>query len=433
MRIKAIHIANIPPFAEAFMMYLAEPQTTSEAGKKATVDLIVGQNGTGKSRILSCIAYLAGAERAMIRRGMKEPSGGMSLAHVPANSFSGKEPSFRLEMDGPGSLNEHPGFRGDHTNRDAIFFDHTPVFSYSGTAYIDDSAVQKETSGGRNDHLTQASFHKPPEYSQLLIRRLIKLQCAGAQEYRARTLGGPRPAIDLLEWNEYTLAKLEEVLTTHFGQGWPVAFKADVDSPSIEVLWRGSYLGFSMLPDGFKVILGWLVDLSLRLHESAAESAFEREAIVLMDEPECHLHPAWQRKLIPVAQSLFPNVQFIIATHSPFMAMSLNEGRIHKLILGKDGLVKCDSKRAEKGDSILAAIREIFEIEEMFDPETELLFAQFRTAKANAVDGMPGAREEAGKILNQIADRGEELALIARAEALQLRDILKANPRDIQL
>lgn len=44
---------------------------------------------------------------------------------------------------------------------------------------------------------------------------------------------------------------------------------------------------------------------------------------MLIDEPETHLHLALQRQIMPILTKLFPNVQFIVATHSPFILSSL--------------------------------------------------------------------------------------------------------------
>lgn len=44
---------------------------------------------------------------------------------------------------------------------------------------------------------------------------------------------------------------------------------------------------------------------------------FTAKAIVLIDEIELHLHPKLQRKIMPKLSEIFPNVQFIVTTHSP--------------------------------------------------------------------------------------------------------------------
>lgn len=51
--------------------------------------------------------------------------------------------------------------------------------------------------------------------------------------------------------------------------------------------------------------------------EEAINAILERSGIVLIDEIELHLHPQWQREVLPALQKTFPNIQFIITTHSP--------------------------------------------------------------------------------------------------------------------
>ena len=45
----------------------------------------------------------------------------------------------------------------------------------------------------------------------------------------------------------------------------------------------------------------------------------KKQAIVIIDELDAHIHPSWQRKLIPILRKNFPNVQFIISAHSPLL------------------------------------------------------------------------------------------------------------------
>jgi predicted ATP-binding protein involved in virulence len=49
---------------------------------------------------------------------------------------------------------------------------------------------------------------------------------------------------------------------------------------------------------------------------------------VLIDELDVHLHPKWQRRLIDDLRRTFPNVQFIAASHSPFVVQSLRSGEL---------------------------------------------------------------------------------------------------------
>lgn len=52
---------------------------------------------------------------------------------------------------------------------------------------------------------------------------------------------------------------------------------------------------------------------------------------VLLDEPENHLHPSLQRELIPDFLTAFPRVQFIVATHSPFVVTATPESTVYAL------------------------------------------------------------------------------------------------------
>ena len=66
------------------------------------------------------------------------------------------------------------------------------------------------------------------------------------------------------------------------------------------------------------------------------------EGIVLIDEIETHLHVALQKEIVPILTELFPNIQFVLTTHSPFILNSTPNAVIYDLeknLLVPDGLV----------------------------------------------------------------------------------------------
>jgi len=75
----------------------------------------------------------------------------------------------------------------------------------------------------------------------------------------------------------------------------------------------------SQLSSGEKSVISLVADLAVRLSILNKESskALRGNGIVLIDELDMHLHPKWQRNLIPALKKVFPNVQFIATTHSP--------------------------------------------------------------------------------------------------------------------
>lgn len=78
-------------------------------------------------------------------------------------------------------------------------------------------------------------------------------------------------------------------------------------------------LRVDLLSDGEKCTLAMLGDLARRLvlANPNAVKPLDGKGIVLIDEIELHMHPKWQRKVLPTLKKLFPNIQFIVTTHSP--------------------------------------------------------------------------------------------------------------------
>jgi hypothetical protein len=78
-------------------------------------------------------------------------------------------------------------------------------------------------------------------------------------------------------------------------------------------------LSLDKLSQGTLSLLGWIGVLIQRLHEASASG--QQRAIVLLDEIDAHMHPEWQQLIIARLVDAFPLVQFIVSTHSPFLAV----------------------------------------------------------------------------------------------------------------
>lgn len=86
----------------------------------------------------------------------------------------------------------------------------------------------------------------------------------------------------------------------------------------------GKKFKFTQLSAGYAAALDIVADLILRMQKPGSlVRAYDKPGIVLIDEPETHLHLALQRQIMPILTKLFPSVQFIVATHSPFILSSL--------------------------------------------------------------------------------------------------------------
>ena len=94
---------------------------------------------------------------------------------------------------------------------------------------------------------------------------------------------------------------------------------------SFKILTKGKEFKFTELSDGFAAVLDIVVDLILKMqHKNQLTRAYEGEGIVLVDEIETHLHLELQKVIMPLLTEIFPNIQFIVTTHSPFVLSSLS-------------------------------------------------------------------------------------------------------------
>ena len=76
-----------------------------------------------------------------------------------------------------------------------------------------------------------------------------------------------------------------------------------------------------------------LVDLAWQIHmRSRTDTAFT----VLMDEPENHLHPRLQRSVLPGLLEAFPQAQFIVSSHNPFVVTSVRHSNVIVLAFDDD-------------------------------------------------------------------------------------------------
>lgn len=107
----------------------------------------------------------------------------------------------------------------------------------------------------------------------------------------------------------------------------------------ITVAKGNQHLEISQLSNGEQCTLAMVGDLARRLvlANPSLANPLEGEGIVLIDEIELHLHPAMQRDIINRLQSTFPNLQFILSTHSPQVLGEINAAQIFFVTQRDDG------------------------------------------------------------------------------------------------
>ena len=142
--------------------------------------------------------------------------------------------------------------------------------------------------------------------------------------------GKPFPAYEAI------LQAVNEAFREELKPGEEITFstKFEEDVVALKTV-EGTVLPYRMMSDGYRNVIKIILDIATRmciLNPYLKEKALkETPGIVLIDEVDLSLHPTWQKQIIRILKEQFPKIQFICATHSPFIIQSLEDGELFTL------------------------------------------------------------------------------------------------------
>lgn len=361
LRITQLEMQQIGPFGDLTLEFPEKPEGMED---KAEIHILVGENGTGKSTALEVIA-------AAFRNG--NPESLLSKLRNP------KSVVINLCME---DLHEEDStiliryFSGRFPKETVIFRENRPTiaekflkpyeeypqkpfgvafFAYSGHRHFDHvsiTGIKEIESHPFENALDFRQSVKPENILQWVANNI-------AGSFIAQGRGETQQAENFRR----SVQKLEKAISDIIQK--EIQFHLEYSPYGVSIKVDHEQLDFNQLPDGLKSIISWLSDVVMRMDRVKWENdtpVFDRNFILFLDEIEVHLHPAWQRKILPVVQRLFPNAQIFISTHSPFVVGSVDGAWIHKLVKPNG-----DSKLAE-GYPILSEDEKSYEfwVEEVF-------------------------------------------------------------------
>lgn len=185
------------------------------------------------------------------------------------------------------------------------------------------------------------------------------------------------------------------------------------------------FVELGQLSDGFRSFLSLALDLMRQLIDSGAWQVkpqsradghyIETEGVVFIDEADAHLHPSWQRELGQRMCRVFPNLQFIVSTHSPFIAQAARTGGLFVVRADDDGPARVvreeDSVLGWTADQIL--LSPLFGLASTRDPETDALMRRRQELLAKR-RRKPAESAELNGLTRQLSERlsapGDSLA-----------------------
>jgi len=218
------------------------------------------------------------------------------------------------------------------------------------------------------------------------------------------------------------VTRIEQVIADITGKSFH--FNMSDDPLKVAALIDDVEVELDVLPDGLKSIISWVADLLMRMDRIPWVDdipVLERPFFLFLDEIEVHLHPAWQRKVLPTVQGLFPNAQVFISTHSPFIIASADDAWIYPLyeVEPGQGTVVGTPLSSMVGNSYSTVLREALGIDEEFAPQVEEqldVFYELRDAVLAGTEQIE-ALQHKGDELRRL---GEEVAAIVIPELRQV-------------
>jgi predicted ATP-binding protein involved in virulence len=291
------------------------------------------------------------------------------------------------------------------------------LFAYSGYRRLDQinlSAIQELEQNPLIQSLDFDSSINP----QLLIQWIANTKTKEALSIAKN---------DLTKATQYhdAIARIEEVISEITEQS--ISFELE-DSPlAVTIKADGINLKFNSLPDGLKSIISWIADLLMRMDRLPWQGnldVFDRNFILFLDEIDVHLHPKWQRKILPVVQRLFRNAQIFVSTHSPFIIGSIDNAWVYKFEkqngfshLSSGPLISEDAK------SYRMILEEIFDINKQFGVKVEAQLDQFYSLKSQIIAGGTVDIAQFSELVKNLAAQSVELESIIGMEIKQLKKL----------
>lgn len=147
------------------------------------------------------------------------------------------------------------------------------------------------------------------------------------QEALARNEGQVTEAEEIARWFRHFEGMLQEIY------GDPkLELSFNYRDYSFLINSMGQSFKLNQLSDGYAAIIEIVADLILRMQdEGSLSKGYGKRGIVLIDEVETHLHLKLQKEILPFLTAVFPNIQFIVTTHSPFVLSSLPDAVAYDL------------------------------------------------------------------------------------------------------
>lgn len=317
MKINSLYLKNIGPFLEAEIDFIGD-------NKKPPITIITGENGTGKTIILDAIRkmILSGWEkgRDICRNEEFEIQLNLNFSGIDtlikANEKQTNSNSFAIKKDNTIYIDLFQLFGNTAQLKNNIW-----VTNY-WTSQTDNSPFSIGT----------LQFLNPEKYLHDSLKGVQKNQEVTALityfDY-LKSSDNPKER----EEGEFLFNTIKKIIKLSLLEG---EFKY-VERKNLMpvVAQNGSEVSLDKLSSGNLYLIQRMISLLgqmysvYSLNNLKLEEMLQTPGLLLIDEAENHLHPKWQKTFLNSILSIFPNLQIIVTTHSPFIVSSVENARVY--------------------------------------------------------------------------------------------------------
>ncbi|HAO08728.1 MAG TPA: hypothetical protein DCQ50_17510, partial [Chryseobacterium sp.] len=316
MKLLDLHLKNIGPFLNDKIEF-----ATFENSKKQ-ITIITGENGTGKTIILDAIRQILQGNFIDVRydRFIYDKSDFSVQLNYLSNGVSNRLLSTKYNSGLVINLNNE--FEGGRIFRS--------VSQSNNKIWI----INYWTSQHNNQpfNISSLNFLKPEEY---LIDSLNGIQ-KNAETTKIITFfdyykSSDQP--DQKKEGEFIYETIKRIFKISLNQGELKYVDRTTLLPIIEI--NGNEISLEKLSSGnlylIQRMLGLLSQMYsvYKLNDLTLEDMLKTPGVLLIDEAENHLHPKWQKTFLNSILEIFPNLQIIATTHSPFIVGSVDGAKIY--------------------------------------------------------------------------------------------------------
>lgn len=282
--------------------------------------IITGKNGSGKTSLLNALVELF---QVFIKGKSLSPKEIFEIELKNEGEESIDHKNFQLLAFNKANVNNTGKINLKFNPTDKIFkkvHERDFIFAFYAANRKTNVAVPKNPEKPNLNPVEKITDSKQGEFLKFLVDLKI-------QEALARNENQMADAAKIKNWFD----SFEELLGEIF-EGSKVTLNFNYKDYSFTINQDGREFGFNQLSDGYSAIIDIIADLILKMqnHDSLTR-AYEKEGIVLIDEIETHLHLELQRLILPMLTRVFPNIQFIVTTHSPFVLNSVKNAVAYDL------------------------------------------------------------------------------------------------------